>query len=196
MKKVQNGYKAKVHYKGTLTDGTEFDNSRVRGRTLDFTVGAPRMIPGFSTACIGMFEGETKSITIGSDDAYGDHNPEAYQTVPKSSFGENFPLEVGGTVQGNGPQGRFFATVHSVDGEEVVLDMNHPLAGEDLTFEIEMISIEEASEEEVAPEEIPKLAQWDRSMKKAQLFELAKQQGLSVNTRSTKAQILEALQTS
>jgi FKBP-type peptidyl-prolyl cis-trans isomerase 2 len=99
-------------------------------------------------------------------------------------------------VQGNGPQGRFFATVHSVDGEEVVLDMNHPLAGEDLTFEIEMISIEEASEEEVAPEEIPKLAQWDRSMKKAQLFELAKQQGLSVNTRSTKAQILEALQTS
>tara|TARA_Y100000593_G_scaffold68658_1_gene126165 strand:- start:696 stop:1268 length:573 start_codon:yes stop_codon:yes gene_type:complete len=188
--KVQNGSNVRVHYRGTLADGTEFDNSRVRGRTLDFTVGVPRMIPGFSDACIGMVEGETKAVTIPKEEAYGDHNPAAYQTVPKSAFGENFPFEVGGTVQGNGPQGRFFATISAVNEEDIVLDMNHPLAGEDLTFEIELVEIQaETTEEEVTP------VQWDRSMKKAQLLELAKQQGLPVNTRSTKAQILEALQT-
>ena len=149
------------------------------------------MIPGFSDACGGMIEGESRSITIPKEEAYGEHNPEAYQTVPRTAFGEDFPLEIGGTVQGNGPQGRFFATVHILNEDSVVLDMNHPLAGEDLTFEIEMISINPEAQEET-----PQLVQWDRSMKKAQLLELAKQQGLPVNTRSTKAQILEALQAS
>ena len=146
------------------------------------------MIPGFSAACVGMVAGEKKEVVLSPEEAYGQRDPEAIQVVPKQAFGENFPLEVGGTVQGNGPQGVFFARIQEVQEADVVLDMNHPLAGEVLNFEIEMVEVENTAT-------APVMARWDKSMKKAKLLELAKEQGLPVNTRSTKTQIIEALQT-
>ena len=92
---------------------------------------------------------------------------------------------VGGAVVGQGPQGPFRATIHEIRDSDVVLDFNHPLAGKDLTFEVELVSID-------SPEQV-QMANWNTKMKKAELFEIAKSQGLSVNTRSTKAQIIEAL---
>ena len=181
--KVKNGFNVKVHYRGTLADGTEFDNSRVRGQTLDFEVGRPGIITGFSNAVVGMSTGETKTVALAADDAYGQVNPEAFQNVPKTQFDSDFVFEVGTPVMGRGPQGPFRATIHEVQDNDVVLDFNHPLAGKDLTFEFELVSIE-------VP---PQMVNWNTKMKKAELFEIAKSQGLSVNTRSTKAQIIEAL---
>jgi len=139
--KVENGHNVSVHYRGTLSDGTEFDNSKVRGQTLDFQVGAGRMIRGFDNALLGMTEGQTKTIKLAPTDAYGEHNPEAMQPVPKEAFGEGFEFQVGGTIQGNGPAGPFLAKIHALEEENVILDMNHPLAGEDLQFEIELVSV-------------------------------------------------------
>ena len=141
--KVENGHNIKVHYVGTLADGTEFDNSRTRGTTLDFQVGSPGLITGFSNAVVGMTTGETKTITLGPDDAYGQVNPDAFQNVPKTQFEDDFVFEVGGAVMGQGPQGPFRATIHEVQDDSVVLDFNHPLAGKDLTFEVEVVEVEE-----------------------------------------------------
>ena len=141
--KVENGHNVKVHYVGTFADGTEFDNSRTRGKTLDFKVGSPGLIAGFNNAVVGMTTGETKTINLTADDAYGQVNPEAFQNVPKSRFDDNFVFEVGGAVMGQGPQGPFRATIHEVQDESVVLDFNHPLAGKDLTFEVEVVEVEE-----------------------------------------------------
>ena len=183
--KVENGSNVKVHYVGTFTDGTEFDNSRTRGKTLDFEVGSPNMIRGFNNGIIGMSLGEIRTINVPSDEAYGPVNPDAFSSVPKTQFSENFVFEVGADVLGNGPQGTFRATICEVEDDEVMLDFNHPLAGKDLTFEIELVSID-------SPQQ-PQMANWNTKMKKAELLEIARNQGLSVNTRSTKAQIIEAL---
>ncbi len=141
--KVENGHNVKVHYVGTFADGTEFDNSRTRGKTLDFKVGSPGLITGFNNAVVGMTTGETKTITLEADDAYGQVNPNAFQDIPKTQFEEGFVFEVGGSVMGQGPQGPFRATIHEVQDESVVLDFNHPLAGKDLTFEVEIVEVEE-----------------------------------------------------
>jgi len=178
--KVESGHTVKVHYKGTLSDGTEFDNSHERGQPIGFEVGSGLMIPGFNDAVVGMAEGQVKTVTLKPEAAYGTRDPGAFQAVPKDAFGEDFVFELGGTIQGNGPAGPFLAKIHAVEQDEVILDMNHPLAGEDLTFEIEVVSID--SDEE-----------WNPSMKKPQLLEVARARGLSVNTRSTKAQLIQAL---
>jgi peptidylprolyl isomerase len=140
--KVENGHNVKVHYKGTLTDGTEFDNSKTRGQTLDFEVGSPRLIQGFSNAVLGMTEGETKTISLPAESAYGPVDPHAFQDVPRTQFGEDFVFEIGGMIRGNGPQGPFMAKIHEIQDDNVVLDFNHPLAGKDLNFEIELVELE------------------------------------------------------
>ena len=144
--KVKTGSNVSVHYRGTLLkDGTEFDNSRARGQTLDFQVGVTAMISGFTDALIGMTEGQTKTVTLTPSQAYGDRDPAALQPVPKGAFGENFTqLEVGETVQGQRPDGgSFLAKVYELNEDVAVLDLNHPLAGEDLNFEIELVSVQE-----------------------------------------------------
>jgi len=186
--KVETGHNVQVHYKGTLADGTEFDNSHRRGAPIDFRVGSGRMLPGFNDAVVGMKEGQKKSITLSPEEAYGPHNPKAMQVIPRERFGEDFEFEVGGVIRGNGPRGPFLAKIQSVEDSQVVLDMNHPLAGEQLNFEIELMSIEAAAAQPAF------MANWSASMKKAELFEAAKQQGLKVNTKFTKAQLIEALQ--
>ena len=144
--KVENGHNVKVHYRGTLTDGTEFDNSRTRGETLDFTVGNAGLIAGFTDAVLGMTVGETKNISIPPEEAYGPRMEEAIQEVEASAFTSIPDMEVGGLIQGNGPNGTFVAKVANITETHVTLDLNHPLAGETLNFEIELLESVEPTE--------------------------------------------------
>lgn len=141
--KVTNGHNVSVHYVGTLTDGTEFDNSRNRGAAVSFEIGSGRMISGFNDAVVGMTVGETKKVTLAPEQAYGTRNESALQNVPRDAFSEDFNFEIGGMIQGNGPRGPFLAKIHEVGDQEIILDMNHPLAGQELSFEIELVSVEE-----------------------------------------------------
>lgn len=196
--RVKNGSQVQVHYRGTLSDGTEFDNSHNRGWPLSFQVGSGQMISGFDTACVGMTKGQVKTVTLAPTEAYGDRNPKALQQVPRAAFGPDFEFEVGAAVQGTGPQGPFLAKIHAVEEEEIVLDLNHPLAGEKLQFEIEVVSVDEQtppSAGETGAFQATHKAGWNESMKKNELFSIAKQNGLAVNTKSTKAQLIEALKT-
>ena len=150
------------------------------------------MIVGFERAVMDMKQGEKKHATLPPHQGYGERNESAMQNVPRAAFRPDFEFEIGGVIQGNGPQGAFIATIKSVDDEAVVLDMNHPLAGETLHFDIEVLSIEDTLAES---DDTPIMADWSKSMKKAELLEVARTRGLGVNTKSTKAQIIEALQT-
>ena len=85
--KVQNGHNVQVHYKGTLSDGTVFDESRVRNKTLDFRVGSGQMLKGFNDAVVGMKKGDIRNVTLSPEDAYGFHDPGALQSVDKQFFG-------------------------------------------------------------------------------------------------------------
>ena len=138
---VEVGQTVSVHYVGTLEDGTEFDSSHSRGEPLEVQVGTGQVIPGFDNALVGMAVGEQKSVSLSPDEAYGPATEEAMQTVPVSAFPPGFPLEEGIQVQGEGPQGPLIATVQSFDEESVVLDLNHPLAGKTLNFDIQVVSI-------------------------------------------------------
>ena len=144
MNKAKNGHSVKVHYKGTLDDGTVFGDSHEHDQTLEFKLGSGHWLPAFEEAIVGMSAGETKTLKIASADAYGEHNPEAIIKVPKSSFPEGFDFIVGNFVQGENQLGQpVRATISSVDNEEVLLDHNHPLAGKNLTFEVELVEIDE-----------------------------------------------------
>ena len=146
---VKKGQTVSVHYVGTLDDGTEFDNSRARGDVISFEVGAGQLIPGFDNALPGMTVGETKSVAVTALDAYGEVNPQAVETVPKTVFPPDMPLEVGGMVQGRAPTGQpVVARIEAVEDESVTLDMNHPLAGKNLNFEIELVSIDSSNNDE------------------------------------------------
>ena len=142
MSAIKNGDKVSVHYRGTLDDGTEFDNSYDRGETLTFEVGVGQMIKGFDAGVVGMAVGETKSIKITADEAYGQRQTEAVQSIPKTSFPENFQFIIGQQVQGTGPNGEnISAVLISEEEDTATLDFNHPLAGKDLNFSVELVEI-------------------------------------------------------
>jgi len=143
MKTVTNGNNVTLHYKGTFSDGKVFDDSRARGSTMSITVGQGRLIKGFETALIGMTEGQTKNINLNSEQAYGPVRPEAIVTAPKSAFPEDFMFEEGMQVTGRTAEGGMsYATIVSFSDTEVTLDHNHPLAGKDINFEIELVKID------------------------------------------------------
>ncbi len=140
--KVKNGDSVKVHYIGTLNDGNEFDNSYKRGSTLDFKVGGGQMIKGFDNAMVEMEVGDKKSININPDEAYGPRREEAITSVAKDNFPPDFVAKEGEMVQGSTESGQpITALILEVKDDEVILDMNHPLAGEELNFEIELLEI-------------------------------------------------------
>jgi peptidylprolyl isomerase len=133
------GDTVRVHYRGTLSDGSEFDSSEGR-EPLEFVIGAGNVIPGFDAAVVGLAPGEKVTVTIPAADAYGEPSPEGLQPFPLSAFPS--PPEVGWAVELGGPNGeRIPATIHEINGDEVILDFNHPLAGQDLTFDIELVEI-------------------------------------------------------
>jgi FKBP-type peptidyl-prolyl cis-trans isomerase 2 len=130
------GDQVEVHYVGTLDSGELFDSSRDRGETLSFEVGADQMIPGFDQAVRGMAIGEVKTVRLEAADAYGEPTDEARIEVPLSELPEG--LAVGDPLfTQEGQQ----VTVIAINGDVAVIDFNPPLAGEALTFEIEMVKI-------------------------------------------------------
>jgi peptidylprolyl isomerase len=134
---VTKGQCVKVHYRGTLKDGTEFDTSAGR-EPLEFTLGEGQVIPGFEEAVEGMELGDKKTVVIPPDDAYGKRFDEAVQTVPRNIFPEE--PQVGEIVSLMTQEGQeVMATVAGLAEDEVTLDFNHPLAGEELTFEPELV---------------------------------------------------------
>jgi peptidylprolyl isomerase len=151
---ITNGHTVSFHYVGTLDDGTEFDNSYKRGEPMTGVLGAGQLISGFENAMIGMKTNEKKSVTIESKDAYGDRNLEAIRVVPLTSFPEDFEGSVGKIVQGKAANEQVFtAIVTEVSEENVTLDFNHPLAGKNLNFDIEIVSVTETEESAVTSED-------------------------------------------
>ncbi len=138
--KPQNGDTVRVHYTGTLADGTEFDTSRGRD-PISFTLGDGDVIPGFETAVAELEVGQTVTVTIPAAEAYGERVAEALQQFPREAFGDDVP-QVGWGVELQNPEGRRVnAMVAEVGDETVTLDFNHPLAGQDLTFDLELVQI-------------------------------------------------------
>ena len=132
----------RVHYTGTLADGTVFDSSRERD-PFEFTVGTGQVIKGFDDAVADMAVGDTKTVTVPSDDAYGPHFAERVIEVDHGQFAEGVIPEVGMQLQSDGGEGQqpMVVTVTEVTEDKVILDANHPLAGQDLTFEIELMEL-------------------------------------------------------
>jgi peptidylprolyl isomerase len=141
---VENGNTIKIHYKGYLDTGDEFDNSQRRGEAFQFIVGSKSVIPGFSTSVLGMTIGEKRTVKINCNDAYGIRVEEAVRTVDKTDFPADFQFEENSVVTGNQSNGQpFQAVIKEVTEKQVTLDFNHPLAGKDLNFDIELIEITE-----------------------------------------------------
>jgi len=141
MTEAQSGDTVKVHYTGTLADGTQFDSSHGQ-EPLEFTLGQGQMITGFEEAVVGMVLGEHKTITIASADAYGERNTAMVQQVPRTAIPPEIELSKGMLLQSQGPDGETLRfTVADFNDEEVTVDGNHPLAGRDLTFELQLVQI-------------------------------------------------------
>jgi FKBP-type peptidyl-prolyl cis-trans isomerase 2 len=144
MAEVKAGDTVHLHYTGTLLDGTTFDSSEGR-EPLAFEVGSGQIIPGLDVAIPGMKVGDKKVVKIGADDAYGQSNPEMRQAVPREGIPADIPLEVGLQLQMQTPDGQAMpVTVVEMDEATVTLDANHPLAGKDLQFDIELVKIDAA----------------------------------------------------
>lgn len=144
MAEVKAGDTVHLHYTGTLLDGTTFDSSE-GSEPLAFEVGSGQIIPGLDVAIPGMKVGDKKVVKIGADDAYGQSNPEMRQAVPREGIPADIPLEVGLQLQMQTPDGQAMpVTVVEMDEATVTLDANHPLAGKDLQFDIELVKIDAA----------------------------------------------------
>jgi peptidylprolyl isomerase len=141
MQQVKKGDTIKVHYHGKLADGSTFDSSEGR-EPLEFEVGGGMVIPGFDEGVTGMAVGEKKTILIPADEAYGPKQEEMLMEFPRDRFPADMVPEVGMQLNmSNGSGQNFPVTITEVGDENVMLDANHPLAGEDLTFDLELVEI-------------------------------------------------------
>jgi peptidylprolyl isomerase len=141
MRQAENGDTVRVHYTGRLDDGTIFDSSRDR-ESIKFTLGRGQLIKGFEDAVVGMSVGEVKTVRIPSDEAYGPHREELVLRVPRAQFPPNIEPRKGLALSIRQPDGGIMEVeITEVSEDSVTLDANHPLAGKDLTFEIELVEI-------------------------------------------------------
>ncbi len=141
MAEAKKGDRVKVHYTGKLKDGSVFDSSRER-EPLEFELGGGMMIKGFDTAVTGMQVGESKTAEIAAEQAYGEHNDEMVIEVPKSQLPPDLKPEVGQQLGMQQPNGQSVPVrVTKVLDESIEIDANHPLAGKDLVFELELMEI-------------------------------------------------------
>lgn len=144
---VEEGNKIKVHYTGTLDDGTKFDSSEGK-EPLEFVVGEKKVIPGFEKAVVGMEEGQEKEFKIEAEEAYGPKNPQLIQEVPKKALPEGMEVKEGTMLMLKAPTGQNVpATVTEDKGESIMIDLNHPLAGKNLNFKIKLETVEPATKE-------------------------------------------------
>jgi peptidylprolyl isomerase len=148
MDKVVNGLFVSVDYTGTLDDGEVFDSSEGR-QPLEIQLGAGSVLPGFETALMGMNLNDTKTFTLSADEAYGEHDDSRKHEFPRSEIPPGMEPEVGQVLMLSTPQGeRIPARVDSIGEEKVIFDLNHPLAGQALTFKIKVVGINETATQE------------------------------------------------
>ena len=141
MSEAKNGDNVKIHYTGKLDDGTIFDSS-VNREPLQFTLGKGQVIPGFEQAVVGMNTGDTKTTTIPADKAYGPYKKEMVLEVSKAELPKGIEVQVGQQLQITQPNGQaFIVTAINMSESHITLDANHPLAGKDLTFDIQLVEI-------------------------------------------------------
>ena len=141
MNQAKSGDTVRIHYTGKLSDGTEFDSSEGRD-PLEFSLGSGNVIPGFDDAVDGMSVGDEKTVTIPPEHAYGPKHEQLIQDVPKTALPPDLSPEVGMRLQSRTPDGRtMHLVVTDVADESITVDGNHPLAGEDLTFDIKLVAI-------------------------------------------------------
>jgi FKBP-type peptidyl-prolyl cis-trans isomerase 2 len=141
MDQVKSGDTVKVHYHGKLTDGTTFDSSEGR-EPLEFEVGSGAVIAGFDSGVTGMKVGDKKTIQIPVDDAYGQKQEDLLMEFPRDRFPSDMVPEIGMQLNMSNGQGQNFpVVVREVRDDVVVLDANHPLSGEDLVFDLELVEI-------------------------------------------------------
>ncbi len=141
MTQAKAGDNVKVHYTGKLDDGTVFDSSAER-EPLQFSLGSGNVIPGFEEAIVGMAPGESKTATIPPDQAYGPQREELVITVEKEQIPTDLSVEIGQQLQISQNNGQVIPViVTDVSDSKVTLDANHPLAGQQLTFDIELVEV-------------------------------------------------------
>ena len=139
MSQAKTGDSVKIHYTGTLDDGTQFDSSAGRD-PLAFELGSGQVIPGFDKAVDGMTVGESKSVNIPADDAYGPHHLQLVQEVPKNALPSDLEPAEGMGLQAEGPDGQAVnLVITAVLDESITVDGNHPLAGKALNFDIKLV---------------------------------------------------------
>lgn len=142
MKTAEEGNTVKVHYTGTLDNGNIFDSSRKRD-PLEFTIGKGRLIPEFEKAVVGMNVGDSREIKINAENAYGKRREEFIVNIDKEYVPREIDPKVGMNLQLKNPENRLMnAIIISVSEDHITLDANHPLAGENLTFNIELVEIQ------------------------------------------------------
>lgn len=141
MAEIKQGDTVRMHYTGTLSDGSVFDSSEGR-EPLEFTYGEGQIIPGLELGIEGMSTGDKRIVEVPAEQAYGPVQSEARHPVPRDDIPKDIPLEPGTQVQAQNEQGQVMTlTVYEVTDTHAVLDANHPLAGKDLTFDVELVSI-------------------------------------------------------
>lgn len=146
--KVDKGLDVEVHYTGKDEKGEIFDSSESRNEVLKLNVGDGQIIQAFENGLIGLSKGDKKSITIEPEEGYGEVVSEAVQDMPMDNLPEG--ISVGDNLQGQGPNGQpIMAKVESINGTSAKIDFNHPLAGKTITFDVEIMSVSEKTEEAV-----------------------------------------------
>ena len=145
MAQANSGDTVKIAYTGKLNDGTVFDSSEGRD-PLEFVIGENTIIPTLEASVIGMSIGDKATVEVTAENAYGPHQPDAIQTVERSMIPAEVELAIGAQLQATAPDGQVLVlTVASIEATTVTLDGNHPLAGQDLTFDIELMEVDAAA---------------------------------------------------
>jgi len=139
---VSKGNKVVIEYEGSLDDGTVFDASSKHGKPLEFVAGSGQVIPGFDAAVVGMKVGEEKKVHIYKKDAYGELNPDLKKEIPKNALQTDQEVKPGMVIAMQTPNGQQIPLkVMDVKDDAIVLDMNHPLAGQNLNFKIKLLEV-------------------------------------------------------
>jgi peptidylprolyl isomerase len=147
MAQTKSGDRVKIHYTGKLEDGTIFADSK-KGEPLEFTLGAGQVIPGVDEAVHGMEPGQSKKVIVPSDKAYGPRQEGLTQDIPKDQLPEEMQPQVGQRMKVDRPDGEpMVVSITAVSDSNITIDANHPLAGKDLNFELELLEVSETSGE-------------------------------------------------
>ena len=147
MKTVKDGDYVKVHYTGRFDDGEVFDSSN-GCKPLEVRIGAGQVIPGFESALLGMAPQEKKTFTVSPDNGYGERDEDLERSFDRSDFPADFTPEIGQVIVLQGPDNEHYpATVKEIGTEGMTLDLNHPLAGQELTFDVEVLEINDSPSE-------------------------------------------------